>query len=81
LVAYNAEIAQRFFYADYRGIAGSANDEHVASFPADRIYVTPRLHTESELRQEREQEQDLQRRIEAAEDLDEHVGIPVKLGG
>jgi hypothetical protein len=72
LLAYNAEIGQRFFYADYRGIADSASEEHVASFPADRIYVTPRLHAEAELRHEREEEQDLQRRLERVEDLDEH---------
>jgi hypothetical protein len=72
LVAYNAEIAQRFFYADYRGIAGSASEQHVASFPADRIYVTPRLHAETELRHERDQEDDLRRRLEGVEDLGEH---------
>jgi hypothetical protein len=72
LVAYNAEIAQRFLYADFRGIAGSASEEHVASFPADHIYVTPRLHAETGLKHERDEEDDLQRRLESVEDLGEH---------
>lgn len=71
LIAYRAEVAQRFYYADYRGIADTASEEHVASFSADRIYVTPRLHAEGDLRGEREQKHELHRRLDRLHEFDD----------